>query len=354
MAQTRRPAFALEPFDLAFRTLFAQTQELALAQATIPVGSIGSVAIEVREGSEYAYWRGYDAAGRPIRQYVGPAGDPATRARIAELESSIADAAQLARSSLALRKQGFAQVDRDTAVTLAALFNAGILASGALLVGTHAFGAIANFLGVRQPAGYLTEDVDLARARPLELAARPEGGFLEVLRTSGLPFVEVPELDPRRPATSFRVRGRRLKVDLLVPAKDERYAPVRVPELGAYATGLPYFAYLLAEPARTIVLGRDRVVPVLVPNPARYCVHKLVVAGLRAAASTAKKEKDIVQAAFLAAALHELREGDLEDAVAGLRGKARGRARAPAIRAVARLEPAHSGAASILQRLARS
>lgn len=352
MAQARSPVFVV-PFDLAFRTLFAQTQELAFAQTQIPVGSIGSVSIEVREGGEYAYWRGYDPAGKLVRQYIGPAGDAVTRARVAELEGAIADAAGLARSSLALRRQGFAQVDNSTGVTLAALFNAGALRSGAILVGTHAFGVLTNLLGVRQPPGYLTEDLDIARAGPIEVAALPQGGFLELLRTSGLPFVEVPELDVRKPATSFKVRGRTLKVDLLVPAKDERYATVRVPELGAHATGLPHLAYLLVDPVRAITLGRDRVIPVQVPQPARYCVHKLVVAGLRTATSTAKKEKDIWQAAFLAAALHESREGDIERAVAALRGRARARARAPATRAVALLQPAHQPAAAILRRLTR-
>jgi hypothetical protein len=141
-----------------------------------------------------------------------------------------------------------------------------------MLVGTHAFGALLNALGVRLPANYYTEDIDVARYRPIELATRPEGGILDILRQTGLPFAQVPELDSRKPSTSFKVRGQPLKVDLLVPG-DDRYLSDPVPELGAHATGLPFFDYLLEESAQGIVLGRDHVIPVRIPTAARYCAH---------------------------------------------------------------------------------
>jgi hypothetical protein len=223
---------------------------------------------------------------------------------------------------------------------------------GAMLVGTHAFGAILNALGVRLAANYRTEDIDLARYGAIQLATRPEGGILELLGQSGLPFVEVPELDFRKPSTSFKVRGRPLKVDLLVPG-DRRYRSRRIPELGAHATGLPFFDYLLAESTPGVVLGRDNVVPVRVPSAARYCLHKLIVAALRVPTSAAKADKDLAQSAILAAALHDKFEGDLVDAAAKIPPGARRRVAQSARRAAAMLGERFAAARDFLAGLSR-
>jgi hypothetical protein len=87
-----------------------------------------------------------------------------------------------------------------------------------VLIGTHAFGIILNELGVSALPFPRTEDVDVERARRIEIAALPEGGLLALLKQTGLPFNEVPQLKRGEPATSFKVHGRQLKVDLLVPA----------------------------------------------------------------------------------------------------------------------------------------
>ena len=43
------------------------------------------------------------------------------------------------------------------------------------------------------------------------------------------------------------------------------------------STGLPHFGYLLESPGLSIAMGRDRVVPVMVPHAGRCCVHKLAL-----------------------------------------------------------------------------
>lgn len=52
-----------------------------------------------------------------------------------------------------------------------------------------------------------------------------------------------------------------------------------------------------------------------VPSPARFAIHKLLVAQDRPAAFQPKARKDLVQAALLIDALDELRPGDVEDTV---------------------------------------
>jgi hypothetical protein len=346
-------AIAFSYFDAPFQTLFAEVADRAATQSALLLSSPGSVVALENKGREYLYWRVYDALGKRVDHYIGARDAAETPARLTEIEARIAEARYFAEASLALRKQGYAAADNSTAVTLAALFNAGVFRQGAMLVGTHAFGAILNALGVRLRANYHTEDIDLARYGVIPLATRPEGGILEVLRQSGLPFVEVPELDFRKPSTSFKVRGRPLKVDLLVPG-DERYLSRRIPELGAHATALPFFDYLLAEATPGVVLARDRVVPVRIPSAARYCLHKLIVAALRVPTSAAKADKDLAQSAVLAAALQEKFEGDLVDAAAKLPTKARRRVAQSARRAAAMLDERFAAARDFLAGLSGS
>lgn len=338
-------------FDGPFQVLYSALFDRATTQSAVLLTSPGTIVDLEKKGRSYLYWRVYDARGKRSDRYIGPKDAPDTAAQLAEVEGQIAEARYYADTSRTLRKQGYAAADNSTALTLAALFNAGAFRHGAMLVGTHAFGALLNALGVRLPANDYTGVIDVARPRPIKLATRPEGGILEILRASGLPFAEVPELDLRKPSTSFKVRGRPLKVDLLVPG-DERYLSYAVPELGAHATGLPFFDYLLADAAQSLVLGRDHVIPVRTPTPARYCVHKLIVASLRASTSAPKADKELAQAAVLAAVLSEKFPANLADAVASLGPQARKRVRQSARRAAALLDAQHGPGRDFLRDLA--
>jgi hypothetical protein len=219
-----------------------------------------------------------------------------------------------------------------------------------VLVGSHAFGAIINDLGYRVPE-LRTEDVDVARAGRIEVAALPKGGFLALLRETGLPFLEVPGLRRSAPATSFKVRGKALTVDLLVPAKGEPYRAVKVPELGAHATGLPFLAYLLEDAQPSVLLGRGRIVPIAVPHAGRFALHKLAVYALRPPAEDAKRAKDLDQATTLFEALAEDADVLLDGAAEAMPEALRAKARAGARRA---LETIHGnpGAERVLQGIA--
>ena len=238
----------------------------------------------------------------------------------------------LANKASLLRKAGYEAADNDSTVTIASIFNAGIFARGGVLVGSHAFGAILNNLGVRPAKNYVTTDFDIGAAR-ISVGLTDERGLLEVLRDSGLRFLEVPEFDHRKPSTSFKVKGKPLKVDLLVDGT-MKYESLPVPSLKAWATGLPFFGYLVGEQVLGVVIGRDHVVPVRLPHPARFALHKLIVSTLRVATSAAKSEKDILQSVTVIETLLDRAPQDLEDAAAHLDASARPRVATAAKRAL--------------------
>jgi hypothetical protein len=207
----------------------------------------------------------------------------------------------LATDVQVLRKARFAAADNSSALTLATLFNAGIFSHGGVLVGSQAFGALLNSLGVRLPANYRT---DIGSTGTISVTIPEDRSFLDILRDSGIPFLEVPELDSRKPSTSFKARGQHLKVELLVPGT-EAYETKALPQLRAHATGLPHFRHLVSNPTPGFILGKEHVVPVMLPDPARFALHKLIVSTLRDPSRALKADKDRRQAAVLIDALTE-------------------------------------------------
>jgi hypothetical protein len=304
--------------------LYADLETYALQGRDAFVGTAGSVIERSNaDGVRFYAHSYYDADGRKRERYVaGPIGAAEADAKAESLRVAIAELKAIVPSLRHLGREGFQLVDPKASATIAALHNHGVFAAGAMLVGSHAFGAIVNRMGIKTTR-YTTEDVDVARREALAFPKLPERGFLEMLGDSGIEFAEIPGLDRKRPATSFKERGKSLfHVDLLVPSRDETYPVIAVPELRAHAVGLPYLGYLLAESQTGMIVAREGCCAVRLPLPERFAIHKLVVSSLRTGRE-AKAHKDIEQACTLCAAVGDLFSGAIADAVAALPKRAK-------------------------------
>lgn len=317
------PAPLYKPLDRALTVLYADLESQALGQREAFVGTGGSV-VERKNATGFRYYAHafYDGDGKKRERYLaGPVGTEGPDTATRELRARIEELKALVPKLRLLGREGFSLVDRKTYATLATLHNHGVFEAGAMLIGSHAYGVILNRLGVRA-APYATEDIDIARREALAFQRRPGKGFLEMLRESGIEFVEVPALDARRPATSYKERGRStFHVDLLVPSPDETFPTIEVAELKAHAMGIPYLGYLLGESQTAALLAREGCCLVRVPLAERFAVHKLLVSSLRGPAS-AKADKDVLQASVLCAALAELYPGAIESAIEAVPKKA--------------------------------
>ncbi len=304
------------PHERALTLLFTELESAAASQAEAFLGSPGALAERTNEnGTRFWSHRYSDALGRRIETYLGKVGEPEVEARVDALRNRIESANAAIAQVRILSRAGFATVDRKAYATLASLHNHGLFRAGALLIGSHAYGALINALGVKAVA-YSTEDVDIARREALALPDVPP--FIDMLRQTGIEFFEVPRLDSRAPSTSFAERGgSRLRVDLLVPSRNDDYPTIPVPELKAHAKGLPYLAYLLGASQEVPILSPHGAVMVRVPVPERYAVHKLIVSQLRTK-TTGKPEKDLRQASTLIEALADRFPGAVEDALAAV------------------------------------
>jgi hypothetical protein len=303
------------PHERALTLLFAEIERSAGEQFEVLLGTPGTLSERTNEtGTRYWVHRYSDALNRRQELYLGKVADPEVNRRVGTLGEMIAIANATIERVRLLARAGFATVDRKAYFTLASLHNRGLFRAGALLVGSHAYGALLNAVGVRATP-YATEDVDIARREALALPGVP--GFLEMLRATGIEFF-VPPLDRRQPATSFKERGgSNFKVDLLVPSSDDTYPTVNVPELKAHAQGLPHLEYLLAMSQEIPVLSSHGSVTVRVPVPERYAIHKLIVSQLRNKTSS-KPDKDLHQAAALIEVMVDRYPGAIEDAASAV------------------------------------
>jgi hypothetical protein len=312
------------PHRRALTVLYADLESYALHQREVFVGTAGSV-IERKNAAGFRFYahQFYDGEGKKRERYLaGPVGSPDADAAAEDRRARIRELKEIVPSLRMLGREGFNLVDSKTYATLASLHNNGVFAAGGMLIGSHAYGVLLNRLGIRATL-YATEDIDIARREALAFKKLPERGFLEMLQDSGIAFVEVPELNRKKPSTSFKQRGRsRFHVDLLVPSASEDFPVVAVPELKAHATGLPYLDYLLSESQTAMLMAREGCCSVRVPLPERFAIHKLVVSRLRTGRE-AKSDKDVFQACVLCAALAESHPGAVESAVAEIPRRAR-------------------------------
>lgn len=314
--------YTLHPSSLT--TLFADVEAFALSQKEVFIGTAGSVLVR-KNAAQFEFYthQYYDALGAKRERYIaGPVGSAEADLAANEVRSRIDDVKKILPSIRLLGREGFQIADSQTFATVAALHNHDLFAAGALLVGSHAYGAILNRLGARA-VSYLTEDVDIARRERLVFSDATRRRFSEVLEASGIEFVEVPDLDRRKPSTSFKQRGRStFQVELLAPARGDEIGSILLPELDAHAVSLPFLGYLLEESQFTTILAREGCCAVRVPIAERFAVHKLVVSELRSNRDS-KARKDRKQAIVLCAVLGNHHPGALASAVEALPKRAR-------------------------------
>lgn len=315
---------------LETQTVYAELLErLTMLDARRSIGQApGSFTSKTVKGRQYWYFQHSEPGGIQRQVFVGRKDAELDRvvARYHEDRTALRDdVASVERLCSILRAGGALVTDTPSSRGLKALADAGVFHIGGVLVGTHAFVVLGNLLGASWSGAALrTLDIDLAAYPALDIALPPlTGGLPGVLDQLEMGFLPVPPLDPRHPSTSFKVRGAGLRVDLLTTAADHGITgPISIPRLRAAAQPLPFLDFILEHPVRGAVVNGGGVL-VNVPAPARFALHKLIVAGERDTFMHAKRQKDILQAAQVLSLLVSERPGDIR--IAGEEIHRRGR-----------------------------
>ena len=283
-----------------------------------PVSDGSNLSFKYKTINDKRYWYLYISIGSTRREHY--LGEETT-----ELLDRIDDEKALWESNTddrELRKRlvnmliggGMATVTRDEGKVISLLERNGVFLIGAALVGTLAFRAYANMLGVIWASDAGTQDIDLAADNHYELALpRPRSpiNLRQTILDSGMGFFEVPALNRKQPSTSFKIRGRDFIVDVLAPMRGrETTRPVHLSDLGTYASPLRHLDYLLDELQPAVLLYGHGIMA-NVPSPGRFAIHKCVVSQKRSAAFAAKSLKDRDQAEQVFQVLLENRPTDI-------------------------------------------
>jgi hypothetical protein len=304
------------------QTLYAELLERLLAQsARRALGKApGTFTTKAVSGETYVYFQYSEPGGKTRQLYLGkksPELEKLAERFKKERPESERESADIERLCAQVLAGGGWSMGTGPARVLKTFADAGVFQAGAVLVGTHAFGLVGSLLGVKWLGANLrTEDLDLAA---VSLAASPDALSADApkaLERLEMGFLPVPALDHRHASTSFKVRGKSLRVDFLAPGKAGK--PVPLPSLATNAQPLPYMDYLIENPAQAAVLDSGGFLA-LVPSPSRFALHKIIVASERPTSQETKAAKDLAQAAQILEYLAEARPGDLRLAAEALR-----------------------------------
>ncbi|PRD45710.1 hypothetical protein C5748_00670 [Phyllobacterium phragmitis] len=304
----------MKEIDLVYRTMFAELIQRSLDadfKTAYPLsGNFVAVAVK---GKRYWYFQDTED-GKPVRRYVGPEAQEDITQRVHEFKT-IKDDIRSRRKlvSTLTRQAGLPSPERFTGDVIEALANAGLFRLRGVLVGTVAFQCYSGILGVRLPtASMQTGDADFAQFHSISASVEDTlPPMLDVLRSVDETFREVPHQGDGRRSTQFANRSN-YRVEFLTPNTgkseyDGKPAPMSALG-GASAQPLRFLDFLIHEPVRSVLLHKSGV-PVIVPAPERYAIHKLIIASRRQVERTGpdKREKDIRQAGLIIEAMAQTR-----------------------------------------------
>jgi hypothetical protein len=330
--------------SLTAQTSYAQLYEAAsVAELARTVADLaGSFARKRVKGREYWYFQFSDLSGTLRQIYVGP-DSPQVRALVARRDS-VSGAEKLlplARSAVALGCEPI--LPRHFRV-IRRLSEYGFFKAGGVLIGTHAFLAHGNILGVRWGDAARTQDVDFAHsgkniavALPADIEVDTHGA----IESLGMGFLPTLSLAARTGGAYVNPREPDFRLDFVTTLHRGGEAPYEHPKLHVTLQPLKFMEFSLENVVQGAVFCQEGAVVVNLPHPARYALHKLLVFGERSGTFLQKAGKDLSQCAALLAFFKAHRSWEIEEAWTDLIGRGKGwviRAR-QGLRALDRLAP---------------
>lgn len=308
----------MPPIDLTYQVLYSELAQRSLdATFSSDFNPAGRFVTMESRGRRYWYFDTAKPDGGKDRRYVGPVEDQEITRRVESFKDLKADVrARRKIVSTLVREAYLPRPEAKVGDIIAALAQAGFFRLRGVLVGTVAFQAYGPLLGFRLSSAALqTQDADFAQFHSISVAVKDQmPPIIDVLQAVEPTFREVPDRSDGRHTTRFRDRSG-YNVEFLTPntGPDELGDhPAPMPALGGTsAQPLRFLDFLIYQPVRAVIL-HGAGIPVLVPAPERFAIHKLIVAArrLRDDDGMGKSRKDRFQAQTLIWALKVTRQTD--------------------------------------------
>lgn len=318
------------PLSLAAQTAFAQVAEIAVADE--PMRSVadlpGSFVAKTVKGHKYWYYQYSEPSGSRRQLFVGPDNE-AVRAVMEKAAQPRAGNENLSGFVRAAVAHGCTEILPRHFKVLRRLGEYGFFRAGGILIGTHAFIAYGNLLGVRWDSADVarTQDIDFAHAGKnisLALAADMAVDVQGAIESLQMGFLPITTMAGKTGGAYLIPNEKDFRLDFLTTVGRDGEVPYRHPALGVTLQPLRFMEYSLENVQQTPLLSGASAVLVNIPHPARYALHKLIVTGIREGAFIAKSRKDLQQSGLLLRALRESRPWEVEEAWADLLARGTG------------------------------
>jgi len=276
------------------------------------------------KGITYHYFQATLSSGR-VQLYLGKDNEDLRRL-IGEQESGrkqvLADEKLFQRLGSQIIAGDVAPIPPEMARVIHRLADSGVFHAGGVLVGSVAFHILGTHYGVGwESASRTTQDIDIAGDTKVKIAVPDiQTDIPALIESLKMGFFPVPRLSNKEPSTSYAIRGKTLRIDILTPSRRNESAPVFIHRLNAAAQPLKYLDYLIEDPVTAVMISGNPCL-IKVPQPARFALHKLIISHERSSTFADKKLKDIAQATALISLLKEDRPGDIEIAKSDLAKK---------------------------------
>ena len=305
----------MKPLQPALLTLYADLLQ-QLQETTLLAGSVRTQEVKGRD-----YLKANTTIGvQRTTLYIGAATDPEAKRKANAIQDEMQRARARRQTVGLLRRSGIPAPTTEMGRVLEVLASANLFRKGAVLVGTGAYQCYSPLVGTMLPAAsMMTQDVDLATAslalsagegQTSEINSEDQTGgpgsspsLEDILRRADPTFTGILGLTPAAFPSHFRAKSG-FMVDILVPVRSRADPnPMPIPALRAAGAPLQHLDWLIDSPNPAAALYGAGVL-VSVPQPARYAVHKLILAQKRGPASV-KRQKDLDQAKALIEALKQ-------------------------------------------------
>lgn len=281
----------------AYAELFEQTRYFELSNAL--AGLTGSFQKLTRKKQDYWYFAYRDLDQKVRMAYVGP-DEPRVQALILRFES-LRNTNTLAPTAKVALTLGCASTPPKHFKMIKRLSEYGFFRAGGILIGSHAFLAMGNMLGVRWSDGAATLDVDFAHAGNNVSVALPSNLNIDVhdaLTSLEMGLLPIAQFNGKLGGQYRNPQDQELRLDFLT-SNNRSGLPVHIANLNVALQPLKFMEFSLEKSTQSCVIGNAGACVVNIPAPERYAVHKLIVFGERPISERTKSTKDLLQAASL-------------------------------------------------------
>jgi hypothetical protein len=287
--------------SLTAQTTYAETMEVVQAQTLMrSIAHLnGSFAKKRVKGSIYWYFQFRDID-QSVRQiYIGP--DSERIQRLMKIADSPVQSHPNALARAAI-EMGCAGILPKHFSVIRRLSEYGFFKAGGVLIGTHAFIAMGNLLGVSWTDGARTQDVDFAHAGKNISVGLPADIKVDIhaaIDSLEMGLLPIQSFKGGAGATYLNPEEPELRIDFLTAIGREGGEPFNFEKLNIALQPLKFMEFSLENTTQATLLSRDGALLVNIPSPIRYGLHKLIVYGERSEAFRTKATKDILQSAAL-------------------------------------------------------